>query len=118
MEAVLSKSDILSSRLKPQMRPVDFDRIPDSLKNDPRWPGWDLRRRKCKWDKPPIDAQTGGPGGSNAANTWCDFEAAREAYEYGRVGGVGFALGDGYVGIDLDDCRNVETGEFNALALE
>jgi hypothetical protein len=118
MEAVLSKSDILSSRLKPQMPEVDPANIPDTLKNSSRWVGWEYRRRKDKWNKIPIDAKTGGPGSSTNVQTWTDWETAWPAYQDGKIGGVGIVLGDGLIGIDLDDCRNVDTAELSPLALE
>jgi hypothetical protein len=55
--------------------------------------------------------------------TWTNFESA---YRYlkehlqgkGRKCGLSFALkGDGIVGIDLDKCRNVETGEIKPWAV-
>ena len=39
------------------------------------------------------------------------------AYKTGKFSGIGFMLGDGLHGIDLDDCRNPETGELNARSL-
>ncbi len=41
---------------------------------------------------------------------WVAFDEALSTYEDGVVSGVGFALGDGRAGVDLDDCRDPETG--------
>jgi putative DNA primase/helicase len=35
--------------------------------------------------------------------TWCDFETAYNAVLAGQVDGLGFALGDGWAGVDLDN---------------
>lgn len=42
--------------------------------------------------------------------TWAPLAAAVEAYKQGGFDGIGFALGDGYAGVDLDGCRT-KTGE-------
>ena len=48
--------------------------------------------------------------------TWTTFEEALAAHRLGRFDGVGFILGlaeeddTTYVGLDLDDCRDPETG--------
>jgi putative DNA primase/helicase len=53
--------------------------------------------------------------------TWSTFWEALEAYETGRYAGIGFVFcsADPYSGIDLDKCRNPETGELtpNARAI-
>lgn len=53
---------------------------------------------------------------TNEPDTWITFEAAMEAYGTGEFSGIGFMLGDGLHGIDLDDCRNPETTELDARA--
>ena len=40
------------------------------------------------------------------------------AVERGDYDGIGFEFGNGYVGIDLDHCRDAETGEVQEWALE
>ena len=49
--------------------------------------------------------------------TWCDFETARKTIADGRLPLLGFVLGDGFVGVNLDKCRNAETGVTDAWAL-
>jgi putative DNA primase/helicase len=50
--------------------------------------------------------------------TWCDFDTARDAIQRGKLPLLGFVLGQGYVGVDLDKCRHPETGVIEAWALE
>jgi putative DNA primase/helicase len=52
--------------------------------------------------------------------TWRTFEEAVEALETRRYDGIGFVLcsADPFVGIDLDNCRNPETGEIKKWAQE
>ena len=53
---------------------------------------------------------------STDATTWSEFDTAHAAVEDGKADGVGFVLGDGYVGVDLDACRDPETGVMTAEA--
>jgi len=46
------------------------------------------------------------------------FTNACRAYERGKFDGIGFVLGDGFVGVDLDGCRNPETGALDQWAIE
>jgi primase-polymerase (primpol)-like protein len=50
--------------------------------------------------------------------TWSTFEEAVRALETGRYSGVGFAFcsADPFVAVDLDSCRNLETGEIDGWA--
>jgi putative DNA primase/helicase len=48
--------------------------------------------------------------------TWSDFETAREAIEQDKLPLLGFVLGEGFVGVDLDKCRNPKTGVIEAWA--
>src|SRR5262249_17538905 len=41
---------------------------------------------------------------ANDPNTWSSFELVLAAYQQGQFDGVGFCLGDGWAGVDLDDC--------------
>lgn len=82
-----------------------YERIPQELRALPRWVCWQGAPdpgRPGKLRKTPIDPRTGGPAQSNNPGTWCGFEEARAAAP--RYSGLGFMLGDGYFGVDLDDC--------------
>lgn len=86
--------------------------IPDELKAIRNWVlwqfVWDLRREK--WDKPPYQPN-GDKAKSNDPATWSSFDDAMNAYLAGGYDGVGFELLDsGMVGIDLDSCRDPDSG--------
>jgi putative DNA primase/helicase len=53
------------------------------------------------------------PASSTNTGTWNDFESVVKAYQLNRFDGIGFVVTptDAYCGIDLDHCRNPETGE-------
>ncbi|ACA20975.1 conserved hypothetical protein [Methylobacterium sp. 4-46] len=81
---------------------------------------WDQKPNKTegKWDKPPINARTGGNASSSDPETWSDYRTAENRALSGGYDGVGFVLPpDGSIsGIDLDKCRDPETGKIAAWA--
>ena len=87
-----------------------YDNIPFELKELNRWVlyrlYWDERRGK--YDKKPFNARTGGMAQSNNPNTWCDYETALQVVDL--YDGLGFMLGDGIFGVDIDsvDIDSVE----------
>jgi putative DNA primase/helicase len=51
-------------------------------------------------------------------STWASLDEAEQALREGPYDGLHFALnGDGIIGIDLDKCRNVKTGEIKPWAV-
>jgi hypothetical protein len=105
---------------RPTVLPVRFDEIPDELQALDRWCPWRHKLREGEWAKLPCDRNGYALRWSNP-ETWISFAQAREIYESGgrgfrvRFDGVGFFLGDGISGGDLDDvCIN---GRPNAEAL-
>ncbi|WP_267358705.1 MULTISPECIES: AAA family ATPase [unclassified Methylobacterium] len=108
---------------KPQLPP--FAGLPDlpalrELKSRPEWVAWDYfwKEKPRKWDKPPVNARTGQFGSTSDPDTWAPYDvAARHAARNG-LPGVGFVLSkDGVVsGIDLDGCRDRETGKLQSWA--
>lgn len=103
------------------------DGIPDELKRRHQWVCWRLEFREGKngkpgnWTKPPINArQTDKHASSIAAETWSTYQAALNAYRAGngRLKGIGyvFAGDDPFTGIDLDHCRDPDTGQVEPWA--
>ena len=68
--------------------------------------------------KPPINPHTGKYANDTAPETWGTFtEAERAATRHGLPGvGFVFTQEDPYAGVDLDDCRDSETGELEKWA--
>ena len=71
-------------------------------------------------DKPnrpscPLAARTGSPASTADSSTWGTFERVAD---FRGADGIGFVFteDDPYVGIDLDDCRDPDTGELTDLA--
>lgn len=94
--------------------------IPSELKAIPQWTGWQWQRRHGKWTKIPASAITGGQARSNDSDTWAGFERAVDYMKHRGLSGVGFMFHpeDGFAGVDLDGCRNSETGEVESWARE
>jgi len=83
--------------------------IPDELKAIPRWVAYRLEwnAKRGKWEKIPIDANTGRNAKVNDSSTWADFETAiTYAEDNDGIHGAGIVLADDddLVGVDLDDC--------------
>lgn len=86
--------------------------IPQELRRLPRWVLWQYVARDGKWTKPPISPHTGQPASVTDPATWATFAEALKVYQRGGFDGIGFILtGDGTSGIDLDHCRDPQTGE-------
>ncbi|WP_199268512.1 phage NrS-1 polymerase family protein [Halomarina oriensis] len=87
--------------------------VPDALAEYEQWVGWRSEERDEKQTKIPIDPSTGQYASSTDPETWGGFEAAVAAVERGDGAGVGFVFTDEdpFVGVDLDDCRDPESGE-------
>lgn len=86
-----------------------YSKIPKELKQLNRWVCWKLEERKNKLTKVPYNPLTGGKAMSNNSSTWGSFsDAVKKSINYS---GIGFMFnGDGIVGVDMDKCRNPETG--------
>ena len=100
--------------------PPALDGVPQELKNKAQWVGWREEPRKGSGEltKPPINPRTGHYGSPADPDTWGTLEESLEACGHFNLPGVGFALaeGSGIVAIDLDHCRDPETGALTPLA--
>lgn len=86
--------------------------IPELLRAARQWVGFK--------NKIPLDAKTGRAGSSTDSSTWCDIQTALEGAVKYALDGVGyvFSEGSGICGVDIDTCRNPETGELSPEARE
>jgi len=97
----------------PNLPEPDFHNIPVEMKNQARWLVWDLEPGKDgKETKVPRCAKTGQKAYVTNPEDWCSFEEAVRAYQEHGYTGIGFALGDGFAGVDLDGCVDSTTGEW------
>lgn len=95
------------------MAMITIDTIPAELRALPNWVCFNER-------KEPINPRTGSLASSIDPSTWSDFETALRAAERFRLKGVGFVftLESKIVGIDLDKCRDPDTGAIEPWAQE
>jgi hypothetical protein len=93
--------------------PHSSDTFPQELKKDPAWV-------VCDPEKVPYVALLNGSrrASSTDPQTWGPYERALRAFQTGRYAGVGRVITPPYVGIDLDDVRDPETGVITDAAWE
>ena len=84
------------------MAAIDTDNIPQELKAEPRWVCWRYEQRNGKPKPTKVPKTTGGYNAdSTDQKTWTTFESALKAAP--GFDGIGFVLGDGWSGEDLDN---------------
>ncbi|MCR2045512.1 phage/plasmid primase, P4 family [Anaerosalibacter massiliensis] len=97
-----------------------YENIPQELKKLNQWVCWKAEERNGKITKTPINPMTGGYAQSNNPSTWTDFYTAVRISE--NFSGIGFMLGNGIFGIDLDDMddeiEKFENGDENNVISE
>lgn len=88
------------------------DSLPEEIKAAPRWVCWHgVPRGKGGMTKPPLRPQEEeAPAACNDPSTWGPLEEAVRSAQ-ANAWGIGFMLGDGFVGVDLDHCVDTATGE-------
>ena len=92
---------------------IDFKKIPQALRDRDQWCLWKFANDT----KLPFQ-RNGKMAASDNPKTWCDFAGAVAEYERSGFAGIGyfFAADDPFCGVDLDGCRNPETGEVSLWA--
>jgi putative DNA primase/helicase len=111
------------------MKPV-CDGIPVELKKEPSWVNWKTERVKAEgngskpYTKVPMGV-LGGKASTTDPETWAAFESAWSNFEEkccqegkGALDGIGLVLRGDLAGLDLDHCRDRETGEIEPWAVE
>jgi putative DNA primase/helicase len=92
--------------------------VPEVLRRRPQWVVWRYEKRGGEWTKVPYTPGANTLASTSDLMTWRTFPEALNAVEGGGYDGVGFVFcsGDPFTGIDLDKCRDPETGELEAWA--
>lgn len=114
-----SKGTMMSSSTKPPMMAISESLIPEELKNYSQWVTWKYLWKSDRWTKVPLNPKTGKPAKTNTSSSWGTFKEALGGMQATNADGIGFVFteDDPYVGIDLDDCRNLDTGELSSTAI-
>ena len=78
-----------------------YENIPDDLKKERRWCLYKIIERDGKKTKIPLQVN-GKPAKSTDTSTWNTYDICLKALKINVGDGLGFMLGDGYLGIDID----------------
>jgi len=104
---------------KPAAVPVLVENIPAALVAAVLWVCWQWSRVKGKWTKPPVHPRTLKRVDVTKPANLSTFADALAAVGPDGTDGVGLSLTSaGLLGVDLDDCRDPDTGELDPWALE
>lgn len=97
---------------------VLVDNIPEELKALAQWVVWRWVERNGKRTKPLFNPHDGYAASSTNPTTWGTFDEALAWSSAHPEFGVGFVFtaGDPFAGIDLDHCRDADTGEIASWA--
>ncbi len=97
-----------------------LDNLPAEIRGRIQFVVYKLEERDGKPTKIPYIAGGVGKASSTDSETWRTFDEAVQALRTGRYDGIGFVFssGDPFAGVDLDNCRNPETGELEDWAAE
>jgi len=96
----------------------ELDPLPEELLERDQWVCWRLDTRNGKETKIPIQADGETHAKSNDPSTWSSIEAVAETAKGRDDRSIGFMFSDDgpYAGVDLDDCRDPDTGELDDWA--
>jgi len=114
----------MSNEAPPRPDPIepDIDAIPETLRGRQQWIAWryEWKPDRDEWAKVPVDPSTGGFAKTTDPDTWAPFGAAVAYHEDAgsKTDGLGFVFADNgtVAGIDLDDCRDPDSGDLEAWA--
>jgi hypothetical protein len=92
------------------------------LREYSQWLGYrsEWLETRGKYTKKPVNPHTGGAGSSTNPASWATYKQALNAATRYNLDGIGFALtaDDPFTVIDLDACRDPDTGELEPWAWE
>jgi hypothetical protein len=95
--------------------------IPEEIQRYNQWVAWKLGG-KDKTTKIPVNPKTGLNASTNDTSTWGTCEEALSYYvkHPDTIAGIGFVftMDDPLCGVDLDDCRDPETGKLQDWAVD
>jgi putative DNA primase/helicase len=95
-----------------------YDKIPEEMKRSRSWVCWKAKQgENGKIDKIPINPKNGNFAKPNDPKTWDNFNTAIAGVERFNLSGIGFMFGNNnFFGVDIDKCRNKDTGELSDIA--
>jgi len=101
---------------------ASFGTVPDELTTREQWICFRVGEKEDRTTKLPINPHSGGFASSTDPDTWGRFHEAKAYHDLRSTttDGIGFVFTDAdqFVGVDLDDCREPETGTIDEWARE
>ena len=95
--------------------------IPEALREREQWVYWRTEHRDGEQTKVPVEPVAGGVASTSDPDSWSTFGVARgyATADDTAVDGVGivFTAEDPLVGVDLDGCRDPDTGSLDEPAV-
>jgi len=102
--------------MKPRVA-IALESLPRDLVAGERWVAWATETRAGKPTKVPrVPRRSHMRASVTAPDTWGTLEDALKAAEAESIDGIGRVLGDGLAALDLDACRNPQTGHIRPEA--
>jgi primase-polymerase (primpol)-like protein len=92
---------------------VNAANVPHDMRVVAQWVTWRLEwsEARAAWSKVPYQPRRPSLRASSTdPSHWATFDAALAVYERQQSDGIGFVISNGFVGFDVDGCRNSETG--------
>ena len=114
----------MSDERPPRPHPIEpaVDAVPDTLREREQWVCWryEWQNDRDEWTKVPVNVEKGWRASSTDPDTWTSFGAAVAYHERADTDtdGLGFMFDENgtVAGIDLDDCRDPDSGDLEAWA--
>lgn len=95
-----------------------YNAVPHAMTGRSQWLCYQAVQNNGRVTKPPHSARTGAQCDAHAPANWHTFAKACEGVQRFGFSGIGFMPGDGIVALDLDKCRDRETGVLDRWASE
>jgi hypothetical protein len=100
---------------------INTQGIPKEIIDFSQWVNWRAAKKdNGKITKIPICSRTGRKASHSDEKTWSSYQDASNLHNKGKASGIGFVFtkDDPLCGIDLDHCRDPETGKIEKWAKE
>ena len=90
---------------------MSYNNIDNNLKQENRWVLYCNEDRDGDPTKVPRQCK-GAKARTNTSSTWTTYEKVIDHVQLKKFDGIGFVLGNDYIGIDLDHCYDPDTKDF------
>jgi hypothetical protein len=105
---------------RPELKDTYMIEETQNIRELRQWLCWRAEKRESQQTRVPYSPRTGHRASSTDPHTWASYEEAVSAHKEHGYHGIGFVFtsGDDLCGVDLDRCRDSESGEIESWAQE